>query len=134
MASVASRMRLRRSRWASEPSSESVSTATFVTWRPRVRLVPVDPEPAPVAAAPLVSDPVESDPRPGLVPVDDDIRRKAPSSRAPGENDTHDDELFSPSWSREHRCVQLAWHRLDCHPLALLEHVLVRSAAFSSRR
>src|SRR5690348_16587138 len=114
MANVASRMRLRRSRWASDPSSDSASTATFITWRGR-----------------------ESDPEPcaGCAGCDiPDMWSATPSSCVLMKTIRIQDCIFFPQHTDDTGVCCPNGGRLDARTLALLEHVLVRSTAFSPKR
>ena len=107
-------MRLRRSRCASDPSSDSARTATLITWR------------GPAAA----SDPILNW---CWLQQQPDMRRAAPSYYALGENDTHAIGDFPPPCPRTIDVSCCNGSRLDGRTMSPLEHVLVRSMAFSPR-
>src|SRR6478609_9544458 len=110
MARVASRIRLRRSRWASDPSSDSASTATVITWRGR-----------------------DSDPDPWFGCDRPDIWSTTPSSACvpteihgnPRKTIRMPNFIFSLQDRRGTDVSCCYGGRLDDRSLALLEHVLV---------
>src|SRR3984885_15003380 len=105
MAIVASRIRLRRSRCASEPSSDSASTATFITSRGCAG--------------------TELDGCPELEFAGDDIRRTAPLLASSLETIRMPNANLSPPCRRDTGMSCCDGLRLDERTLALLEHVLV---------
>src|ERR1700729_2329823 len=119
MAIVASKIRLRRSRCASEPSSDSASTATFITSR-GCAVDPLEGCPELVWAGPGTE---------GVIcPTAHFLASSLETIRMPSAN-------FSPPCRRDTGMSCCDGIRLDGGSLALLEHVLVlravcRAAAF----